>query len=147
MLAARIIRPAPSAWSFPMVIATKKDDNPRFFVDNRALNSRMEAYRFRYTTIEAWQEVRRRVGIGWSLDLTDSTGILDQSRSWWKLNDSENLVVRSGSLLDEQVPICGVGVRYEELMDSITLVAPRVWDNEGAELRVRDFPVTTSKYL
>lgn len=46
MLAAAIVPPATSAWSFPVVIATKKNGKPRFCVDYRMLNQRMKADRF-----------------------------------------------------------------------------------------------------
>lgn len=46
MLKAGIITPASSAWSFPVVIATKKDGKPRFCVDCRILNWKMKADRF-----------------------------------------------------------------------------------------------------
>lgn len=42
MLKAKTITPASSAWSFPAIIATKKDGKPRFCVDYRTLNSRMK---------------------------------------------------------------------------------------------------------
>lgn len=46
MLRAGIIRPISSAWSFPVVIATKKDGKPRFCVDYRLLNARMKGDRY-----------------------------------------------------------------------------------------------------
>jgi len=46
MLRAGIIRPISSEWSFPVVIATKKDGKPRFCIDYRLLNQRMFADRW-----------------------------------------------------------------------------------------------------
>lgn len=46
MLKAGIITPTSFAWSFPQVIATKKDGMPQFCVDYRVLNQKMKAYRF-----------------------------------------------------------------------------------------------------
>ena len=46
MLGAGIITPSRSAWSFPVVIASKKDGKPRFCVDYRALNRVMKADRW-----------------------------------------------------------------------------------------------------
>lgn len=46
MLKAKIVTPEVSAWSFPVVIATKKDGKPRFCVDYRMLNQRMRADSF-----------------------------------------------------------------------------------------------------
>lgn len=45
MLRAGVIRPISSEWSFPVVIVTKKDGNPRFCVDYRLLNQIMKADR------------------------------------------------------------------------------------------------------
>ena len=46
MLEAGIITPSTSAWSFPVVIASKKDGKPRFCVDYRIMNRRMKADRW-----------------------------------------------------------------------------------------------------
>ena len=46
MLEAGIITPATSAWSFPIVIVSKKDGKPRFCVDYRSLNQRMKPDRW-----------------------------------------------------------------------------------------------------
>ena len=46
MLEAGIITPSASPWSFPVVIASKKDGKPRFCVDYRILNRRMKADRW-----------------------------------------------------------------------------------------------------
>lgn len=46
MLKAGVITLASSSWSFPVLIATKKDRKPRFFVDNRILNNLMKWDRF-----------------------------------------------------------------------------------------------------
>ena len=45
MLGAKIITLTRSAWSFPAVIASKKDGKPRFCVDYRALNRVLKADR------------------------------------------------------------------------------------------------------
>lgn len=52
MLEARIVTPASSAWSLLVVIATKKDGNPRFCVDYSALNQRMKSDRFPVSMIQ-----------------------------------------------------------------------------------------------
>ena len=52
MLEAGIITPSVSAWSFPIVIASKKDGKPRFCVDYRTLNRRMKADRWPLLKIE-----------------------------------------------------------------------------------------------
>lgn len=46
MLRAGVIRPVSSAWSFSIVISTKKDWNARFCVDYRLLNQKMKADRW-----------------------------------------------------------------------------------------------------
>ena len=53
MLEAGIITPAVSSWSFPVLIASKKDGRPRLCVDYRALNKVMKAYRWPLPNIEA----------------------------------------------------------------------------------------------
>ena len=52
MLKAGIIRPSVSAWSFPVVIATKKDGKLRFCVDYRTLNKVMKPDRWPLPNIE-----------------------------------------------------------------------------------------------
>ena len=52
MLSAGIITPPTSAWSFPVVIATKKDGKPRFCVDYRALNQVVKPDRLPLQKIE-----------------------------------------------------------------------------------------------
>ena len=52
MLSAGIITPSTSAWSFPVIIATKKDGKPRFCVDYRALNQVMKPDRWPLPKIE-----------------------------------------------------------------------------------------------
>lgn len=52
MLTAGIIRPASTAWSFHVVIPTKKYGKPQFCVDYWALNSRMKADCWPITMIE-----------------------------------------------------------------------------------------------
>ena len=52
MLEAGIITPASSAWSFPVVIATKKDGKPRFCVDYRILNRKIKPDRWPLPRIE-----------------------------------------------------------------------------------------------
>lgn len=46
MLESGIITPASSAWSFTVVISTKKDGIPPFCVDYREFNQRMKYDRF-----------------------------------------------------------------------------------------------------
>ena len=41
MIQAGIITPVESAWMSPIVLATKKDGSPRFFIDFRKLNAVM----------------------------------------------------------------------------------------------------------
>ena len=52
MIKAGNIKPSVSAWSFPIVIASKKYGNSRFCVDYRTLNRRMKADRWPLTKIE-----------------------------------------------------------------------------------------------
>ena len=52
MLKAGIITASSSAWSFPVVIASKKEGKPRFCVDYRALNRVMKADRWPLPKIE-----------------------------------------------------------------------------------------------
>ena len=52
ILEAGIIKLSSSAWSFPVVILSKKDGNPSFCVDYRTLNQRMKADRWPLPKIE-----------------------------------------------------------------------------------------------
>ena len=52
MQRARIITPSAAAWSFPVVIATKKDGKLRFCVDYRALNRVMKADKWPLSKME-----------------------------------------------------------------------------------------------
>lgn len=52
LLSAGVITPSSSAWSFPVVIATKKDGRPRFCVNYRQLNRVMKPDRWPLPKIE-----------------------------------------------------------------------------------------------
>ena len=52
MMESGIITPSSSAWSFPIVIVSKKEGNPRFCVDYRMLNQTMKAERWPLPKIE-----------------------------------------------------------------------------------------------
>ena len=52
MLEPGMFTPAVSAWSFPVVIASKNDGRPRFREDYRALNKVMKAHRWPLPKIE-----------------------------------------------------------------------------------------------
>lgn len=69
MLAGGIITPCSSPWSFPVVIATKKDGKPRFCVDFRLLNKVTVADRFPLPNIEEILEELKGSTCFTSLDL------------------------------------------------------------------------------
>lgn len=82
VLAARIIKPAPSPWEFAIVIAKKKDVTHIFCVDYQALNKRIKADMFSLPTIE---EV-----------INDMTGSiifskLDMLTSYWLIRLGKNV--------------------------------------------------------
>lgn len=52
MLRTGIITPSSSAWSFPIVVASKKNGKRRFCVNYRVLNARMKADRFPFLRSE-----------------------------------------------------------------------------------------------
>lgn len=62
MLKAGIISSATSTWSFPVYIATRKDDKPRFCKANRMLKQRMKADRLSLSKIqEIFEELPSKV--------------------------------------------------------------------------------------
>lgn len=69
MLSAGIIRPSVLQWSFPIVIASKKDGTPRFCVDYRTLNKVMKADRWPIPLIEEILDELKGSSIFSTLDL------------------------------------------------------------------------------
>lgn len=74
MFRAGIITPECSAWSFPVVIARKKDEITRFYVDYRMLNQRIKADWWPLPNIEVIFEELRGGTIFTTLDLFTGYG-------------------------------------------------------------------------
>ncbi len=69
MLSAEIITPVETAWTSPVVIATKKDVSPRFCVDYRKLNSVMVANRWPLPQIDEILDDMRGSPVFTTIDL------------------------------------------------------------------------------
>ena len=92
MLEAGIITPSLLAWSFPVLIASEKDGNPRFFVDYRTLNRNMKADRLGLPKIEEIFENMEGSAVFTTLDFFRDTG---RSELWvMQRNDELRLSVR-----------------------------------------------------
>lgn len=117
-LSAGIVTPASSAWSFPIVIATKKDGKPRFCVDYRALNREMRADRFPPTMIqEIFDELAGAVFFS----------TLDLFSGYWQIRLSEEckeqttFVCRQGTFKFEVMPfgLMNAPSSFQRMMNSL----------------------------
>ena len=118
MLEAGIIVPASSAWSFPVVIASKKDGKHRFCVDYRTLNRVMKADRWPLPKIEEIFD-----------DLEGSTVFttLDLFSGYWQVKMAEaskekiSFVTRYGTYQFEVMPfgLMNAPSTFQRMMDIV----------------------------
>ena len=118
LLDAGIIVPASSAWSFPIVIASKKDGSLRFCVDYRSLNRVMKADRWPLPRIEEIFDDLRGSTVFTTLDLF--TG-------YWQVKMSETckemttFVTRYGTFQFEVMPfgLMNAPSTFQRMMDVV----------------------------
>ena len=118
MLEAGIITPSVSAWSFPVVIATKKGGTYRFCVDYRTLNAKMKADKWPLPKIEEIFD-----------DLQGSTyfSTLDLFSGYWQVRLSEpckektTFVCRYGTYKFEVMPfgLMNAPSTFQRMMDDV----------------------------
>lgn len=101
MLETRIIVSASSAWSFSVVIATKKNEKPRFCADFRALNKRIKVDRFPLPKI---QEIFEELGGGDVFSTSDLFSGYRQIRLEESFKEEITFVYRFGTFKFELMP-------------------------------------------
>ena len=118
MLEAGIIRPGNSPWTFPVVIAKKKDELPRFCVDYRLINARIKPSRWPIPLIDEIFD-----------DLHGSIiyTLLDFFSGYWKIKMEEALkdvtafTTRYGNFRFEVMPfgLINAPSTFQKMMDDI----------------------------
>lgn len=105
-------------WSFPFTITTKKDGNPRFYVDYRALNRVIKADRWLLSKIEEMFDELERSVVFSTLDLLYG---YNQVRSDDSCNEMKLLVARCGTNQFEVMPfgLIIAPVTFQRMMDGI----------------------------
>ena len=118
MLEAGIITPYTSAWSFPVVIASKKDDKLRFCLDYRIMNRRVKADRWPLpTTEEIFDDLKG----------SDVFGTLDLFNGNWKVRMADHckeqttFTFRYGTYQFEVIPfgLMNAPSTFQRMMDLI----------------------------
>lgn len=128
MFRAGIVKPATSAWSFPVAIATKKDGGPWFCVDYRVLNSRMKADRFPLPKI---QEIFDALAGGVFFTTLDFFSGYWQVRMSKCCKEKTTFVYRYGTFQFEVMPfgLMNAPSMFQRMMDKILdgIPFPRVY--------------------
>jgi hypothetical protein len=125
MLAARIIKPAISAYSSPVVIVAKKDGKPRFCVDYRALNAIMKPDRWPLPNIEEILD---------DLQGCRYFSTIDLFSGYWQVKVSESckekttFVCKYGTFSFEVMPfgLMNAPATFQRMMDRILSQLPFV---------------------
>lgn len=118
MLDPGIYNPSASGWYFPVVIVSKKDGTPRFYVDYRSLNSVMKPYKWPLPRIK--ENFDELAGGQW---LTT----LDLFSSYWKImlqdgvKEENNYIRRFRNLNFEVIPfdLMNTPSKFQRLMDEL----------------------------
>ena len=125
MLSAGIITPSTSAWSFPVVIATKKDGKPRFCVDYRTLNQVMKPDRWPLPKIEVIFDDFEGANVFSTLDLFSGYW---QVRMAAQCKEVTTFVCRYGTFKFEVMPfgLMNAPSIFQRMMDLIFRNCPFV---------------------
>ncbi len=125
MLAAGILSPSTSPWSFPVVVATKKDGNPRICIDYRSLNERMPSDRWPLPRIQDLFD-----------DLTGSSVFttLDLFAGYWQIQmdpsckEMTTFICRQGTYQFEVMPfgLKNAPSTFQRMMDMVFKIFPFV---------------------
>ena len=125
MLEAGIITPSSSAWSFPVVIVSKKDGNPRFCVDYCTLNQRMKADRWPLPKIEEIFDDLEGTAYFTSLDLFSGYWEIRMAQ---QCKEMTTFVCRYGTYKFEVMPfgLMNAPSTFQRMMDTIFCGVPFV---------------------
>ena len=125
MLSAGIITPSTSAWSFPVVMATKKDGKPRFCVDYRTLNQVMKPDRWPLPKIEVIFDDFEGANVFSTLDLFSGYW---QVRMAEQCKEVTTFVCRYGTFKFEVMPfgLMNAPSIFQRMMDLIFRNCPFV---------------------
>ena len=118
MLRAGIVKHANSAWSFPVVIARKKDGSPRFCVDYRQLNERIKPSRWPIPHIEEIFDELRGSHVFTTLDLFSGYWQIKMEESQ---KDITTFATRWGNFRFEVMPMGLINApsTFQRMMDEI----------------------------
>ena len=123
MLRAGIIRPANSAWAFPVVIARKKDGSPRFCVDYRLLNLRIKPSRWPIPLIDEIFDELMGCYIFTTLDLFSGYWQIKMEEA---LKDITTFATRFGNFRFEVMPMGLINSpsTFQKMMDEVLKTSP-----------------------
>ena len=118
MLQAGIITPVESAWTSPVVFATKTDGSPRFCIDFRKLNAVMKRYKWPVPYVEEIFHYLRGSSIFTTLDLFQGHWQIKVDET---CKEKTTFVCKFGTYQFEVMPfgLKNSGATFQKMMDNI----------------------------